>query len=76
MSDRELLLSFIASLTLCDHMGDVSDDISSVLKKMGEVELLDAYLNGDEFSGLAKALVKRGITTLYGTKLGADDGGE
>lgn len=25
-SDREVLLSLIASLTLCDHMGDASND--------------------------------------------------
>lgn len=32
---RNLILQFIGSLTLADHMGDVADDIQYVLKKLG-----------------------------------------
>lgn len=63
MSDRDLLLKFIASLTLCDHMGDVSNDVTEVLKFLGlEIEW-------DEWSDLGNALAKMGITTLNGTDL-------
>lgn len=61
MTDHELLLSFIAGLTLCDHMGDVSDDIVKVLKLMGE------DIAFDELRELADALRARGVKTLYGT---------
>jgi hypothetical protein len=33
--DKNYILGFIASLTLCDHMGDVMDDIQKVLDDMG-----------------------------------------
>lgn len=73
LTDREILLSFIGSLTLCDHMGDVSNDVDEVLKLVGEQELRDAAGEGDDFSELAKALHKRGVKTLYGTDLSSED---
>jgi hypothetical protein len=33
--NEKLLLQFIASLTLCDHMGDVCDDINVDLHDLG-----------------------------------------
>lgn len=63
LDHRTLLLQFIGSLTLCDHMGDVSDDVAKVLDIMG----LD--IEWDEWDDLGKALSEMGITTLYGTEL-------
>lgn len=62
---KNLLLQFIGSLCLCDHMGDVSNDILTVLEKM---ELND-LAEWDDFDSLAKALNEKGITTLFGTSL-------
>ena len=60
---RELLLSFIASLALCGHMGDVSNDVDVVLQKLGiEIEW-------DDFDELATELGKMNIHTLNGTSL-------
>lgn len=61
---RTLLLQLIGSLTLCDHMGDVSNDVDFVLKKLG-IEIED----WDEMYELASKLGEMGITTLYGTEL-------
>lgn len=64
---KTILLQFIASLTLADHLGDVGNDIGEVLKQIGlEIEW-------DEPSDLGTALGKMGITTLYGTELGEDE---
>ena len=63
MNYRTLLLQLLASLTLCDHMGDVSNNIATVLKK------LDIRLEWDDFSELGRKLAEKGITTLMGTKL-------
>lgn len=65
---RKLLLQFIGSLTLCDHMGDVADGINLVLKKLG-IEIGEWY----DYSDLRKELDKMGVTTLYGTALDGDD---
>ena len=64
---RALLLQFIASLTLADHMGDVSNDVVTVLKRLG----LD--IEWDEWNELSAALSRMGVTTLYSTTLGDDD---
>jgi len=61
---REILLQFIASITLCDHMGDVSNDVSDVLEKIG------LNIEWDEWHELGRALGKMGVTTLVGSKLG------
>jgi hypothetical protein len=62
---KEILLSFIGYLTLTDHMGDVREDISTVLGMINvEVEEWDDYID------LRKQLGKIGIKTLYGTSLG------
>jgi len=63
MNDRDLLLSFIGSITLADHMGDVADCITTVLKR------LDMEIKWNDLNELSKELHKRGVTTLYGTRL-------
>lgn len=63
MSDRELLMTFIASLTLCDNMGEVVDDIAEVLKRLGE------DIEWSDFDELRRQLGARGVKTLYGTAL-------
>lgn len=68
---RELLLSFVGSLTLCDHMGDVADDVNLVLERLG------MQVSWGEWSDLGRQLAKQGVKTLYGTRLdGEDDDGE
>ena len=62
---KTLLLQFIASLTLAEHMGDVSEVIDEVLKRVGRIDLLDYK----DMSDLRTALGKEGVTTLYGTEL-------
>jgi hypothetical protein len=64
---RALLLSFVGSLTLCDHMGDVSGDVAEVLKHLG----LD--VQWDEWHELGAALHRMGVRTLYDTALGGDE---
>lgn len=64
---RDLMLQFIASLTLCDHMGDVSNDVWYVMKKL---DLPKSVLDADNFDELRKELHKLGVTTLYGTQIG------
>ena len=69
---RALLLQFIASLTLADHMGDVSNDIDQVLKRLGLEPPLEIY-DGDGLGALGTWLGKQGVTTLYGTSMLEDD---
>jgi hypothetical protein len=62
---REMLLSLCGSLTLCDHMGDVSNKVDEVMKRLGmPQEVLDA-----DWDDLGRELGKLGIKTLYGTDL-------
>lgn len=65
--EHKLLLELIASLTLADHMGDVSSDVYTVLKRLDMQEAVEA-----EWEGLIGVLGKMGVTTLYGTSLGDD----
>lgn len=60
---RALMLSFIASLTLADHMGDVSNDVEMVLKRLG------VEIEWGEWDELGRALGRIGVKTLYGTDL-------
>lgn len=64
---RDILLKFIASLTLCEHMGDVADDIETVLGCLG------IELEWEDLDDLRKQLHKMSITTLYGTPLVYED---
>ena len=60
---RGLILSFCASLTLCDHMGDVSNEVGTLLQMVGVEEAWDDW---DE---LGQILARRGVKTLGGTEL-------
>lgn len=64
---KDILLQLIASLTLADHMGDVSNEIQKALEQLGETP------EWDDFPELQKWLHAKGITTLYGTSIGDDD---
>lgn len=64
---RALLLSFIGSLCLADHMGDAADATVEVLKRM------DIRIEWDDWNELRAKLGKMGITTLYGTSLVSED---
>lgn len=71
-SDRALLLSLVGSLTFCDHMGDVADDVIKVLKELG-IETPQAGEDDDWWPGLARDLHALGVTSLYGTELWSPD---
>jgi len=60
---RAMVLSFIGSLTLADHTGDMSSDIADVLKTM------EVNIEWDDLSDLGRALGKMGVKTLHGTEL-------
>lgn len=68
MTEREILLSLCASLTLADHMGDVSEDVIEALRRAG-ITVEDRPWPQD----VTHALHKLGVKTLYGTELGGDD---
>jgi len=68
---RDILLKFVASLTLCEHMGDVADDIETVL------DIIGIKLKWEDLYDLRRKLGKMGITSLYGTALiDEDDDGD
>ena len=77
MIDYEaLLLQLLGSLTLCDHMGDVADDVLAVMGRLG---IEDAY--DDEYDdwkrSIGRTLHDLGVTTLYDSELWcADDDDE
>lgn len=62
MDYRNLLLSFIVGLGLCDHMGDVADTIDTVLDKMG------MKFQWNEFHEIRKILLDAGVKELYDYK--------
>lgn len=64
---KELLLKLCASLTLCDHMGDVWDDVNTVLKRIGMGHIGHT---AEEFGDLGRDFAKEGITTLWDTSVG------
>ncbi len=63
---RKLLLQFIGSLTVCEHMGDVSNDVDTVLRRLGVTG------EWDDWPELADHLHSMGVTTLFGTSLARD----
>lgn len=66
MTDKDILLRLIASLTLADHMGDAADDIQTALKMLGAPYDQWEWSDLDELGNLCG---KHGITTLHGTSL-------
>lgn len=74
MTDRQILINLIASLSLADHMGDVANDAETALKRAGIPFNYSEY-EGDEdwWPRLARWLAKEhGATTLYGTTFSDD----
>jgi hypothetical protein len=71
---RKILLDFAASLTLCDHMGDVCDDLQKVMDLIG-VEC-DVDLSEGSKGPFKKILRGLGAKTLYGTDIGSDEDDE
>jgi len=70
MDYKELLLKLLASLTLCDHEGDIWDDVNTVLEVLGMKHI--GY-EAECFGDLGADFAKEGITTIYGTFLGDED---
>lgn len=59
-----LILQFAASFTLADHIGDVADDLGTLLKRA------NVGIGGwSDQHDLYEQLAEMGITTLYGTSL-------
>ena len=70
--DRTILLQLIGSLTLCDHMGDVSNYMVAALRRAGRYDLMERWDEDrgyDGMRGLRRALHEDGVTTLVGTNL-------
>lgn len=68
--EKELLLSLIASLSLCDNMGDVADDCWTVMRRLEMPVPPDVSDMGELGTWLGR---QHHVTTLYGTYLGDDD---
>ena len=68
--DEKYVLGFIASLTLCDHMGDVLSDCQKVLKDMGyEFEWEDGHELWDRIADIG------GVKTLWGSDIERSEDG-
>ena len=63
---KELFFKLIASLTLCDHMGDVMEDVECALRRAG-VEIPE--IHDDYAEDVMDYCFKHNITTLYDTSL-------
>lgn len=76
-AERQVLINLIASLSLCDHMGDAADDAQRALKQIG-VDLPESVQWADDWwSALAKFLAtEHGAETVWGTSLLEDDDGD
>lgn len=61
---KTILLQLIASLTLADHMGDVSNSMDTALRLAG------VDIDWNDFSELQQSLYNLGVTTLHGTSIG------
>jgi hypothetical protein len=74
---NNITLKLIASLTLCDHMGNVAQDIETALKRLDMNDLLkeieDEYEEADFFAAVQKVFAKKGITTLHDVDFTNDD---
>ena len=64
---KSYLLSWIKSLTLADHLGDVWDDVDVLLKYLGE------DIESDDIEDLQQKLTDRGV--LYRHELAEQCGG-
>ncbi len=66
---RELLLQFIGSLTICDHIGDVTNEIDDVLTRLGMPLPAEVATDTDWGIALGEWLGKQGITDMHGEPL-------
>lgn len=70
MSDKpdfeKLFYQLIASLTLCDDINEVADDVSMALL-LAKSNIKDK--DWSSLSGLGRLMGKRGGTTLYGASV-------
>lgn len=65
-SEHKILMQLIASLQLCDHLGDVGNDVHEALRQLN----IDVPDNGEDSElRLFTWLAAEGVTTLYGTEL-------
>jgi hypothetical protein len=69
---KNLLLQLIASLTLCENEGDISEDCYYTLEKMG-IEIKEAEESYNSMSDISYTLSKMNITTLHGSSLSDED---
>jgi uncharacterized protein YijF (DUF1287 family) len=61
---RTLILQFAMSYTLCDHLGDVADDLDKLLKEIGVVG------DWDTDDAMVAAIHNLGVhTTLWGSSM-------
>lgn len=70
---RAILLSLCASLTLCDHMGDVSDYVFKALEMAGVKVDEDDDGGGEWTDEVQRTLHAMGVKTLYNTSVGDED---
>ena len=68
MSDRELLLAFLATLTTCDNMNDVALYVYDVMERMG----YPVEVSSTPWDSIAARLHKEGVKTLDGHPVGDD----
>lgn len=76
MSERQILINLIASLSLADHMGDVASDCEEALKQIG-IAMPPDY-DGSQYDEwwhqLAHFLsAQHGAQTVWGTSLAEDE---
>lgn len=64
---KDLVYRFIGSLTLCEHMGDVSNEVDTVLKELND------GVEWSDLDDLAHIWGERGITTLGHISLKNED---
>lgn len=65
--DRDFLLRVVGSLAICEDLSDVADVVGIILEKVGMTDIV-----WSDLAELGTELGKRGITTVWGTKLGED----
>jgi hypothetical protein len=77
MSERQVLINLIASLSLADHMGDAYEDCEQALKQIGidVPSILDSPLENPEYwEHLAHFLSHHhNAETVWGTSLLEED---
>jgi hypothetical protein len=60
--DKNYILSIVASLCLCDHMGDVIDDIGKMLEDIGYGNIME---NDFDCSSELLQYLPKGTKTLW-----------